>query len=193
MTRIAKFMALLSMGLLLPAVAAAETYQVDLIVFLQGGADGESPLPQQTVDTSHALEPDQADALGRVGIHVLQEGGLGNLLRELQASGHRYDPVAHLSWTQDNPPDGRGPVLHVSGGNLVDTRTGSVHQLDGTVSLHGGFYLHLDADLAWTQHQADGSITSWRLDENRRLRLNEIHYLDNAKFGVITRVSRREG
>jgi hypothetical protein len=123
---------------------------------------------------------------------MLQEGGLGGVLHDLQASGHRYDPVAHLSWLQDNPPDGRGPVIHVTGGNMVDTPTGSVHGLDGTVSLHGGFYLHMDADLVWTQHQADGSIVSWRLDENRRLRLNEIHYLDNAKFGVITRVTRRD-
>ncbi len=184
---------LVLMALLMPAVAAAEAYQIDLIVFLQGGADGESPLPQQTIDTSHALEPDQTEALRNVGIRMLSEGGLGNLLHELQSSGHRYDPIAHLSWIQDNPPDGRGPAMHITGGNLVDTPTGSVHALDGTVSLHGGFYLHVDADLAWTQHLQDGSVVSWRLDENRRLRLNEIHYLDNAKFGVITRVTRREG
>ena len=189
MTRIA----LLLLALLLPAVAAAESYQIDVIVFLQGGADGESPLPQQTIDSSHALEPEQTDALRNVGIHVLQEGGLGETLHNLQASGHRYDPVAHLSWIQDNPPDGRGPVLHITGGNLVDTPLGSVHSLDGTLSLHGGFYLHVDADLSWTQHMADGSIVSWRLSENRRLRLNEIHYLDNAKLGMIARVTRRDG
>jgi hypothetical protein len=183
---------LLLLALLMPAIAAAESYQVDLIVFLQGGADGESPLPQQSVDTSHAIDPEQADALRNTGIHMLQEGGFGGLLHELQASGHRYDPVAHLSWIQDNPPDGRGPVLHVTGGNMIDTPAGSVHALDGTVSLHGGFYLHIDADLVWNQHLTDGSNVSWRLDENRRLRLNEIHYLDNAKLGVIARVTRRE-
>jgi hypothetical protein len=183
----------LLLALLLPTLAAAESYQVDLIVFLQGGAEGESPLPQQIVDTSHAIEPEHVEALHAAGIRILPEssGGFADLLHSLELSGHRYEPIEHLSWVQDNPPDGRGPTLHLTGGNVVDTPGGPVRALDGTVSLHGGFYLHLDADLVWTQHQADGTVTGWRLNENRRLRLNEIHYLDNARLGVITRVTRR--
>jgi hypothetical protein len=179
----------------LPLAAQAETYQVDLLVFLQGGADNEAPLAPTVPDIGRTFEPTDSKTLLNVGIRMLPEGsgGLAALEHRLQLSGRRYVPVAQLSWIQTDPSESRGPSLHVTGGGTIDTPAGPVHALDGTVTLHGGFYLHVDADLVWTQREMDGSLVSWHLDENRRLRLNETHYLDNARLGVITRVTKKTG
>ncbi len=175
----------------LPVVATAETYQVDFLVFAQGGIDGEAPQLTQSVDIGRAIDPSDVNRLHNAGIRIVTEsaGRLANLWAGLNR-GHRYEPLAHLSWIQVNPPELRGPSLHVTAGGTIDTPTGPVRALDGTATLHGGFYLHVDTDLVWTTHGADGKPVSWRLDENRRLRLNETHYLDGARLSVITRVTR---
>lgn len=181
---------LLAAALAAPAQADTATYTVDLLVFVQGGADGESPLAVTPHDFGRVYEPDDSAALRAVGIHILSTDGGGLASVATHFGAPRYQRLASLSWVQSNPPDGRGPALHIHGGGSVETPFGSVPALDGTVTLHGGFYLHVDANLIWTQRDASGNAVSFHLDENRRLRLNEIHYLDNARIGVITRVRR---
>jgi len=76
---------------------------------------------------------------------------------------------------------------------------------DGTIRLRSSKFLHIDVDIAYfpvylpnegalqgedetlfVQQQADYV----RLQESRKIRLNEIHYFDHPFFGVILRVSR---
>ena len=76
---------------------------------------------------------------------------------------------------------------------------------DGTIRLRSSKFLHVDVDIAYfpeflsnenkvgiqddslfVQQQADYV----RLQESRKIRLNEIHYFDHPIFGVILRVSR---
>ncbi len=76
---------------------------------------------------------------------------------------------------------------------------------DGTIRLRSSKFLHVDVDIAYfpaylsnegalqgedetlfVQQQADYV----RLQESRKIRLNEIHYFDHPFFGVILRVSR---
>jgi hypothetical protein len=182
---------LLLLAAALPAVAVAEVYQVDLIVFGQGGIDGEAPQPVQVADTDRAIDPSDASRLRNAGIQGVTDGP-GHLIALWAglARGRRYEQLAHLSWVQVNPPEVRGPALHVTAGGTIDTPSGQVHALDGSVALHGGFYLHVDTDLVWTTRAADGTLASWRIEENRRLRLNETHYIDGGRLGVITRVTR---
>jgi hypothetical protein len=185
-------MLLAAAALMAPRVAAADTYQVDLIVFTQDDAAGEAPLPLQLADVHDALDPADTGALHAAGIEMLNDAD-SQLNRIWAALGriHRYRRLAQLSWLQTDPPEGRGPVLHVSTPATVQTGAGPVHELDGTVSLHGGFYLHVDTDLIWTvPASGDAPAATWRLDENRRVRLNEVHYLDGARLGAITRVTK---
>ncbi len=76
---------------------------------------------------------------------------------------------------------------------------------DGTIRLRSSKFLHVDIDMAYfpeslssegplqdadeslfVQQQADYV----RLQESRKIKLNEIHYFDHPSFGVILRVSR---
>jgi hypothetical protein len=164
--------------------AWAETYRVDLLVFLQGGADGEQPGNFQSSRSGRVFQPDDTAGLAAVGIHVLPGSGLGELESRLVRSGH-YQPLLRISWTQSDPPERGGPALHLAAGSPG-------HQLEGTVALEAGHYLHLNADLSWLQGDAEGGNTAWRLHEVRRMKRDEIHYIDSAKLGILARVTKVE-
>lgn len=172
--------------------ARAETYQVDLIVFTQSGS--EAGRPARVPDLTRAVDPEATASLRNFGIRVLPEGtgGLETMWHRL-ANGRRYTPLKRLSWIQTDPPESRGPALHITGGATIDTPTGTLRGLDGTVALYAGHYLHLDTDLVWTQRGADGQPVSWRLKEDRSLRRDELNYLDSPRLGVLVKVSKAGG
>jgi hypothetical protein len=177
-----------------PLQARAESYQVDMVIFAMGGGDGEQSRPAFVPDSARALGDQDPAVLRNLGLRLLPEGsgGLGDLWDKI-VNGKRYTPLARISFVQTNPQETRGPVLRVPVGNLIETPAGSFHPLDGTVSLHAGHYLHLDADLVWTQRTNDGNAVSWRLSESRRLKQNELNYLDSARLGAVARVTRVGG
>ena len=116
-----------------------------------------------------------------------------------------YDPVMHFGWTQaalerdhteaiplyrfDRPPE----------------------DLDGTLTLYLGRYLHLVVDLQLRKADADPPAqaasgfdrfnamppelappTYYRIQESRIMKNGELRYFDHPKFGVLARVSRVE-
>lgn len=179
-----------------PAMAAAETYRVDLIVFLDLAPPGESGIRPLVPDLRGALEPGSAGTLKASGIEVLPEDqfGLTEQWQRLRNS-KRFRPVARLAWLQADPPGERGPSLRIkSGASLTATDAQgmgatAVSEIDGTVALLLGRYLHVDADLIYTQAGTDGA-RSWRLDERRRMKRDEVHHLDSPKLGILTKVSK---
>lgn len=57
--------------------------------------------------------------------------------------------------------------------------------LDGTLKLRLGRFLHLESRLVYTD--VDGG-RSYRLDESRKMRSRELHYIDNPRIGILTRI-----
>ncbi len=55
--------------------------------------------------------------------------------------------------------------------------------LEGSINLYKNRYLHINADLVFNSF--DGAV---RLNENRRLKSKELHYLDHPLFGLLVRV-----
>ena len=80
--------------------------------------------------------------------------------------------------------------------------------IDGAIRVRSGFYLHLDVDLSYFAAvplqnrivKTDEEIQAYdpfgalpvRLQETRRIKLNELHYFDHPLFGLIIQVSRLE-
>jgi hypothetical protein len=184
--------AALTLGCMASGVRA-ETYRVDLIVFLQNDSDGEAPSAVQSPALGRAIEPADAASLRAAGIRLLPEGtgGLGELWSRL-ANSRRYQALTRLSWEQKDPPEQHGPALHVTAGGTVPAAEGTAHALDGSVALLAGHYLHLDVKLVYTQAAAGGEAVSWPLDELRRVKLDEVHYLDSPRLGVLARVTKAE-
>jgi hypothetical protein len=186
------------LALAVPATAAAERYRVDLIVFVdRSGPAGEAPQPLLVPDTGRAHEPFEAAALRAAGIEVLPDEAFGLTTEWTRLRNSRnHQPVLRLAWLQNDPPAERGPALRLHWGSPL-TETGElsarrVFPLDGSVALLAGRYLHLDAELAYTQPAEDGELRSFRLKERRRLRRDELHHLDSPRLGILVRAQRAE-
>lgn len=183
--------------LLSPAMAWADSYRVDLIVFLNTHAVRETPtLPQAMAEA--AIDPSDVAALAAAGVRVLPASDFA-LTSQWQhlANASQFRPLLRLSWIQDNPPSNGGPALHIRSGNPYTVvaedgfSSAAVSPVDGQVRLQASRYLHLDADLQYTDNGSSG-LSSYRLREKRRMRRDELHHLDSPKLGILARVIRVE-
>ena len=59
--------------------------------------------------------------------------------------------------------------------------------LNGWVKVQRGNLLHIITDLEFSPPQPEGVI--YRLNEKRRVLLNEVHYLDHPMIGALVKVS----
>ena len=177
-------------SLLLPWAAQAETYRVDLIVFLDKGAAGEVGRRPALPNMSRAIELTDSGALKAAGITLLpdEQFALNDSWLHLKNS-KRYQPVIRLAWIQKDPPADKGAALHLQWGTALSGGDAEgLTPVDGTVSLLAGHYLHLDTHLLYTQALAEGGRVSYRLKENRLMRRDELHHLDSPKLGVLAQV-----
>lgn len=175
--------------------AHAETWRVDLIVFrFLGGIEEKGRLPEAP-DVQGAIELDDVAALSAAGITVLPESefGLANQWARLKASP-QFRPLIKLAWTQNDPPPAGGPRLRVRSATKLKLRNEGglgereFHEVDGTVRLSLGRFLHLGADLILTVGGEEPQ--AWRLREERRMRSEELHHLDSPRLGIVVKVVR---
>lgn len=96
----------------------------------------------------------------------------------------RYQPVAHFGWTQ--PGYARNDARFTPVEALIGSNSSGV---TGRIALARGRYLHLTLDL--TLAGEDGQL--YQLQQTRRMRSNERHYIDHPKFGVIALITPSEG
>lgn len=165
--------------------AQAETYRIDVIVFVDLWAGGaEAGNPPATPSLRNAIDVDDAAALRAAGIELLPEdqSALNDAWQHLRYS-KQFKPLMRLSWTQKDPPQERGPSVHVRIPKPGDETGAPI--VDGSIALLLGRYLQIDADL---QYVADGQ--AWPLAERRRMRRDETHHLDSARLGILTQVSK---
>lgn len=109
-----------------------------------------------------------------------------------------YRVVFHRAWIQPVPDrDQLRPMLIQAG-----DRVGDQWQIEGTLGVTRGRYLHMDVRLWFAVAAAAapaGSMAApipddvdgapyMELREQRRMRSGELHYLDHPKFGVLARI-----
>jgi len=61
-------------------------------------------------------------------------------------------------------------------------------ELQGMIRLHRSRYLHVEPDLWFMSESADGQPYWVRINQNRRMRSEELHYLDHPLFGLLVRL-----
>lgn len=188
--------ALALLALALPLAAYAERYRVDLILFIdRSGPAGESPQPLQVPDTARAIETFETVPLRNAGIELLPDEAFG-LTEEWSRlrNSKNHQPIVRLAWLQKDPPAERGPAIRLHWGNpftnVATLSAQRVYPVDGSVTLLAGRYLHLEAELVYTQADASGELRSFRLKERRRLRRDELNHLDSPRLGVLMKATR---
>lgn len=162
-----------------PAAAATPWYQVEVVVFAEGGEsrwdrddwreEGPPPLADNTVELLAALAPTD-DARGSKRRHAFRALPASEL--ELTAAADRldranaYQVLLHVAWRQPGFQYDDAPAVHLGTqrGLVSDARfaPGRGESVDGTVRLWRRRFLHLDTDIAF------GEIEAWRRRENAR-------------------------
>jgi hypothetical protein len=172
------------------AVTGEQTYDVELIVFrtLSSNATSEEWSAESAIDASATAGSSgeaQAEAAPITAPSAtfppLPESKLKlTAIADTLRRSRRYQPLAHFGWTQPGYP--RNDARFIP----IDSVIGSAAPgLSGRVALARGRYLHLTLDLALTGE--DGR--RYLLQQTRRMRSNERHYIDHPKFGVIALIT----
>lgn len=169
------------------AAAAAPTdkdslYDVEVLVFENryAPAGGPSTLGGKSAATIPGLDDAVAPGAPSTGGYKLA-GSAAQLEKDGQ-----YRVLFHQRWIQ--PMDAKGDVKarRISG----NSRAGGT-ELDGLVKVYLSRYLHADVQLVLKDGPTSGGIVH-RIDEQRRVKSQEIHYYDHPRFGVLLTVSAPE-
>jgi len=166
-----KILTLLLLSLSCINVSAAERlYKIELLIFSQDmpnteifeQTESQIAWPRRIVNRSAYKRVDPAF----MNLH----GSYAKLNRT-----QNYQALMHVAWVQTVKSNRLGQAVKIS------TPEGTIN---GFFQLQRGNLVHMIVDL---EYSTDSVI--YRLREKRRFKLNETHYLDHPKFGVIARVS----
>jgi hypothetical protein len=208
------FAALLCVAVTWPAAVAAETwYEVEIIVVAQRQpdagsevwpADGVPPLPPEA--QLAIPQPGQPGVSGKIA--PLPPENL-RLQAEAQriAEDARYELLLHTGWRQPGLAKEQAlpvRIQAIEAAAVPDDDALAQPRLDGILRLILARYLHLEADLRYRSatavaadsdtlfaafNDAAGEKPVYRLNETRRMRSREVHYLDHPMFGIIATVT----
>jgi hypothetical protein len=164
------------------AAAAAPTdkdglYDVEVLVF------ENRQIPSGDVSTfdgkSAITIPGLADAIAPTAPAT---GGykLAGSAAQLEKDG-QYRVLFHQRWSQTVDTKGGVKARRITGGT----------ELDGLVKVYLSRYLHADVQLMLKDGPATGAVVH-RIDEQRRVKSQEVHYYDHPRFGVLLTVNAPE-
>jgi hypothetical protein len=154
--------------------ATPSQYDIEVIVF-------ETRLPELTGDERWTREPAKPlpGDLAQASVApdaVAEESNLSATLDALKKDPH-YRLLTHKRWQQSADPRSESRPIRLQ----------REPELDGQVRFYQSRYLYLDLNLQLKDTQL--ADTSYRLSEHRRVKIQETHYFDHPKFGVIVRVT----
>ena len=154
--------------LLLAGTAHSDAYRFEMVIFER---------PNAVTSEAWAEEPGELDATTARGrLSALAVGGrkLGGVAYTLKKKGMIVHE--HVAWVQK--PGGRNSERWYSIGN---------GRLSGLVRVTRGRFLHIDADLLLRDVNTAQPL---RARLYRRMRSDELHYMDHPKLGIVVRADR---
>lgn len=156
--------------LALTTAAHSDAYRFEMVLFER---------PNAVTDEISVGDPGDLDmSLSRGRLDALAVGGdkLGGVAYTLKRKGMIVHE--HVAWIQN--PGGRSSQAWYS---IGDSR------LSGLIRVTRGRFLHVDADLLLRDANTAQPLHA-RL--YRRMRSNELHYMDHPRLGIIIRADRLE-
>jgi len=129
------------------------------------------------------------------------------------AESGRYRLIRHMAWRQPGLDTESAIPVRISAGEgstmfLPDdlseyedfipatpfleenmSREITAPSVSGTINIRLGRFLHMETNLVFTDAETN---QSFKLTQNRKMRSSELHYIDNPRFGLLTRISRLE-
>jgi len=171
--------------------AQPNSYDVEVVVFsYRHPADNGEQWPALAADDVLTADRYGSSVAHELPVNAYKLNGISNGLRQSSS----YSVLFHRAWRQPAYGDADAVNLPIQAiaGNGRD-------KIAGNVRLIRERFLHLDADLqmmpAGSNQNPVMNINAPRvspvysLKEKRRIKSNIIHYFDNPRFGMITRVT----
>ncbi len=195
-------------SLLLGGSAQARDYQVEVVLFetVAGRDLTAGGLYYPKIGSSIRLGTEEAVA---AGFRPLEQNlSLSDNAAAIAAS-RRYRLIRHLAWRQPGLDRKDAVALRISLGstsavylpddisqfenfipasaNATPERQRKINTstVNGSILVHLGRFLHMETQLVFTDEQ---SGQSFRLSQSRKMRSRELHYIDNPRFGILTRI-----
>ncbi len=169
----------------------SNNYEVEVLVFrnLMPSLVGNELWTQDTVnpvikDLANAVSPVPAPPVDSV---------LSDAAIALSGNPH-YQLLVHDSWIETAETRFASKPVRISA-----SEPGNPQELDGTVRFYLNQYMHVVLHLLLKEPAPDSGASIfgapaapvlYRLDDQRRIRLNQVNYFDHPMFGVLLRVTR---
>ncbi|MBX2836408.1 MAG: peptidoglycan binding protein CsiV [Gammaproteobacteria bacterium] len=191
------------------STAVAKDYLVEVVLFEHVTNENSSSVRQLYFPKLPSAIGLNSDAARDAGIQKIESDfTLTDSAEKITQSG-RYRLLRHFAWRQPGldsrssqsirinvgtvstvyiPEDvkGFGEFIPASAnpepGRTRELRTTTVN---GRIKVHLGRFLHMKVQLVYTDETAG---RSYRLSQSRKMRSRELHYIDNQKFGILTRI-----
>ncbi len=149
------------------AYATERSYKIELIVFAQHGETNELFDQYQSRIQWPAF-------VQNLTAYAAAGKSLTGIWLKLQNSPS-YRPMLHVAWIQRVGANRLGTAVRVQS---------PAQDVEGFFRIQRGELLHMIADF---EYRFEDVI--YRIQEKRRFKLNEIHYLDHPRFGLVVQVS----
>jgi len=148
--------------LTLPSLVAAKDYKVEVLVFENIG-------DHRAYESYRNSEIDEM--LSNATVWQMETGMLEQDATSIVDS-EDYQLTHHLSWAQESLPYSESAAI-----NVIEPG------LNGWIKVYASHLLFINVDL---------DFNGYRMTEKRRIKLNEKHFFDHPKFGLLMQVSRLE-
>ena len=195
-------------ALLVAPASHAIDYLVEVVLFEQLGESGELDGALWFPKTGPALSLGGDDAAA-AGFETVDAGLSLEANARSIASSRGYRLLRHFAWRQPGLDAREAKAIRVNVGRAFDLylpediapydefipasaavrpdRERAVRSttVAGTLKVRLGRFLHMEALLVFTDEEEG---RSYRLAESRKMRSTELHYIDNPRFGILTRI-----
>ncbi len=178
--------------LILPSSASGvespTAYQIEIIVYshmTEAGLKSEywPELPPMTI---------QPDTLELSAEQILPENNwrLKEIHRKLE--NNHYPILLHIAWQESADDLRKGRIIHLAGGV---TYNNDRRQMDGTFSIflqryfNAHFNLRFLQNIVYDNNESENSFLSFKINENLRMRSNELNYIDHPLYGILIQIN----
>jgi len=200
--------AVLASALLFSSNALAIDYLIEVVLFeTVAGRDQEAgglyyPKAARSVNLN-------GDAAALAGFAIVDEGLTLTENAASIAASSRYKLLRHIAWRQPGLDENAALPVRISLGNTSTlylpedlgpyeefipasatatqdrTREIRTSTINGTIKVRLGRFLHMETLLVYTDAE---NQQGFRLSQSRKMRSRELHYIDNPRFGLLTRI-----
>lgn len=186
----------------------AKDYLIELVIFETRAGSKLSAGGLHYPKTGDSIRLD-TEAAANAGFISIEEGlSLSKNVSAMESSS-RYRVLRHMAWRQPGLDEEAAIAVRINVGEpttvyLPDNlklyeqfipasllpsaeraRKTVSFTVNGTIKIRLGRFLHMETLLVFTDTETE---QGFRLAQNRKMRSRELHYIDNPRFGILTRI-----